>query len=286
MIYFCADDYGISKESNNRIEQCLDGALNKISVLPNGVAGAASLVGRAKLSLHLNLVEGRALSNPSDIPLLVNENGTFRYSFIGLFALSLTPKRKELEKQLYQEIKAQITWWKKQVGQEEPICLDSHQHTHMIPLVFRTLMKVIREEEVKVESLRFPAEPLMPYLLTPSLYLSYRPVGLIKQWLLIILGWFNRREWKASGIPQGYFMGVLFSGQVTEGVLKKILPKYEKLAAKTGNDIEIGFHPGYLEENQAKDSLIEGCRSDFLHFYLSPWRKKEYDTLKSFSVNK
>ena len=24
MIYFCADDYGISKESNSRIEECLE----------------------------------------------------------------------------------------------------------------------------------------------------------------------------------------------------------------------------------------------------------------------
>ena len=37
MIYFCADDYGISRSSNTRIEECLKkGVLNKISVLPNG----------------------------------------------------------------------------------------------------------------------------------------------------------------------------------------------------------------------------------------------------------
>ena len=37
MIYFCADDYGISEGANSRIENCLEnGVLNKISVLPNG----------------------------------------------------------------------------------------------------------------------------------------------------------------------------------------------------------------------------------------------------------
>lgn len=288
MIYFCADDYGISKESNSRIEQCLEGALNKISVLPNGVTGTDCLEGRAKLSLHLNLVEGHSLSKTSDIPLLVSEDGRFRYSFIGLLFLSLSPKRKQLENQLYQEIKEQITYWKKQVGQGKSICLDSHQHTHMIPLVFRVLMRVIREEGVKVENLRNPAEPLIPYLMTPSLYLSYRPVGLIKQWLLIFLGWFNRREWKRSGIPTGYFMGVLFSGRMTEDIIYKLLPKYEKLAAKKGKDIEIGSHPGYLEENNSTDlgegrnSMINACRSDFLNFYFSTWRKKEYDALINF----
>ena len=37
LVYFCADDYGISKECNTRIRKCLsDGVLNKISILPNG----------------------------------------------------------------------------------------------------------------------------------------------------------------------------------------------------------------------------------------------------------
>ena len=37
MVYFCADDYGISKEYNRCIEECVkNGALNKVSILPNG----------------------------------------------------------------------------------------------------------------------------------------------------------------------------------------------------------------------------------------------------------
>ena len=62
MIYFCADDYGISKISNTRIEECLkNGVLNKISVLPNGDVSDFNerLLGEnVKLSLHLNLIEG------------------------------------------------------------------------------------------------------------------------------------------------------------------------------------------------------------------------------------
>ena len=66
MIYFCADDYGISKSSNMRIEECLkNGVLNKISVLPNGDISNFNehLLGEnVKLSLHLNLIEGHPLS--------------------------------------------------------------------------------------------------------------------------------------------------------------------------------------------------------------------------------
>ena len=147
MIYFCADDYGISEGANSRIENCLEnGVLNKISVLPNGKVSDFNqrLSDKAAMvSLHINLVEGRPLSNPNDISLLVSESGYFKYSFIGLLSLSLSPKRKKLEKQIYKEIQSQIKFWKKAMGENISVSIDSHQHTHMIPLIFKTLMRAI-----------------------------------------------------------------------------------------------------------------------------------------------
>ena len=109
MIYFCADDYGISSQSNTRIEECLkNGVLNKISILPNGDASDFSerLFGEdVKLSLHLNLIEGYPLSKKEDVSLLVTDKGFFKYSFIGLFFLSIFGNRSLLEKQVYNEIK-------------------------------------------------------------------------------------------------------------------------------------------------------------------------------------
>ena len=112
MIYFCADDYGISKISNTRIEECLtNGVLNKISVLPNSDAldFKRRLLGEnVKLSLHLNLIEGYPLSKKEDVSLLISDKGIFKYSFIGLFFLSIFGNRSLLKKQLYNEIKMQI----------------------------------------------------------------------------------------------------------------------------------------------------------------------------------
>ena len=112
MVYYCADDYGISEKSNQRIEECLaHGVLNKVSVLPNGhLEVFKQRLSRydAKLSLHLNLVEGYPLSNPEEINLLVSEEGSFRYSFIGLFFLALSGKRKQLQMQLYKELQKQV----------------------------------------------------------------------------------------------------------------------------------------------------------------------------------
>ena len=284
MIYFCADDYGISDGANSRIENCLEyGVLNKVSVLPNGKASDFKERLSDKdvmLSLHINLVEGHPISNPNDIDLLVSESGYFKYSFIGLLALSLSPKRKKLEKQVYKEIQSQIKFWKTDMGENISVSIDSHQHTHMIPLIFKTLMRVIADEGLNVQSIRIPAEPISPYVFTPSLYFEYNPIGLIKQWLLKMLAFANRRELKKSKIQSAYFMGVLFSGKLNETRIRKLLPHYIRLAKKHNKDIEIGFHPGYVKSGE---KLLDGSRQDFSKFYYSPWRNTEYNTLLNFN---
>ena len=284
MIYFCADDYGISEGANSRIENCLEnGVLNKISVLPNGEISdfKQRLAGTdTTLSLHINLVEGRPLSNPDDVDLLVSESGYFKYSFIGLLALSLSPKRKKLEKQVYKEIQSQIKFWKTDMGENISVSIDSHQHTHMIPLIFKTLMRVIADEGLNVQSIRIPAEPISPYVFTPSLYFEYNPIGLIKQWLLKTFALVNRRELKNSKIQSAYFMGILFSGKLNETRIRKLLPHYIRLAKKHNKDIEIGFHPGYVKSGE---KLLDGSRQDFSKFYYSPWRNTEYNTLLNFN---
>ncbi len=289
VIYFCSDDYGVSKESNDRIERCIkEGVVNKVSVLPNGeitdFKERLSAYG-VKLSLHLNLVEGYPLSNQNDVGLLLNEKGCFRYSFIGLLLLSLSSKRKKLQQQLYREIKSQLQFWKQQMGDEGTISIDSHQHTHMIPLVFHTLMQVILDEGLQVDYLRIPTEPVLPYLTSPDLYFSYPPSGLLKQWLLNFFAVINRREFQKLGIPTPYFMGAVFSGRLNEENVRKILPKYRKLAEKKGKHIEIGFHPGYMEPGE---TLMEGTQKSFQTFYFSKRRKMEYDALMNLKsgINK
>ena len=279
MIYFCADDYGISRSSNTRIEECLKkGVLNKISVLPNGDVSDFNerLFGEnIKLSLHLNLVEGYPLSKKEEVSLLVSDKGFFKHSFIGLFFLSLFGNRRLLEKQLYNEIKAQIDFWKNKMGENTPILIDSHQHTHMIPLIFRTLMRVIREEDVEVEYIRIPAEPILPFIKSPSLYLTFSPVGLVKQWLLKFLNFANQKELKKANIKSAAFMGILFSGRLTEDKINKLLPHYKK----QNENIELAFHSGFLERGEP---LIDGCRPGFKKFYYSQWRREEYNTLINF----
>ena len=273
MIYICADDYGLCGVSDEHIDECCErGILNKISILP-GLRYKNEEI--KNISLHINLVEGKALSRRENVSLLTTNDGKFRYSFGNLFILSLSPKRKQLKKQLYAEIKAQISYFCSEVSPDSPIMVDSHQHTHMIPLVFKTLMKVIEDEKINVKYLRIPAEPIMPYVKTPSLYFTYSPVNLIKQWLLKILWQINKKEFKKLKISPALFMGILFSGCMDEIRVKKILPHYIRLCKKHNKDMEILFHPGFID----KEIKTETIREEFSKFYLSEGRKIEYNTV-------
>ena len=64
-IWIRADDFGMTRESCQRIVQCIEkGPVNGVSILANGCLsyGAELLKGRnVKLSVHLNFVEGKEL---------------------------------------------------------------------------------------------------------------------------------------------------------------------------------------------------------------------------------
>lgn len=281
MIYFCADDYGLCDESSKRILQCVDkGILNKVSIFPNfSPVDLQELMqtGNVRISLHLNLVEGKCLSCADEINLIADKNGNFRHTFGGLFRLYLF-RKKEFEQQVYKEIKAQVLFWQSQLPPDVPFCIDSHQHTHMIPSVFRSMMRVLTDENINPGYIRIPAEPVLPYLKKPSLFLTYSPVNIIKQWLLKFL-WIKDKAYVNSDMAKTYFFGILFSGRMDEKRVSKILPEYVKIAEKNGRDIEVLFHPGYLEKGECDIKNIS-----FDKFYFSENRKTEYNSVMKISA--
>ena len=279
MIYISADDYGLCSNTSANIQKCIDkGALNKVSVFPNldtidlhKISENRSI----RISLHLNLVEGKCMADAEGINLIADKNGNLKHTFVGLFKLSIL-HTKEFEAQVYKEIKAQVLFWKSILPTDSPFCIDSHQHTHMIPAVFKALLKVLNDEKINPDYMRIPAEPLLPYIKTPSLYFTYKPINIIKQWLLKSLWLINKSQARKYNIPASYFFGILLSGKMDEKRVSKILPKYKKLAEKSGRDIEVLFHPGYTNgcESDLKDKNIV-----FEDFYLSPNRKTEFDSV-------
>ena len=156
MIYICADDYGLCESMSSYIQKCIEkGALNKVSVFPNFEKIDLNKISEnenIRISLHLNLVEGKCMADVNEVDLLADKNGDFKHTFIGLLKLNLFHK-KVFEAQVYKEIKKQVLFWKNILPKGAPFCIDSHQHTHIIPAVFRSLIKVLREEKINLKYL-------------------------------------------------------------------------------------------------------------------------------------
>ena len=176
-IWFHADDYGVTAQQSERILDCFrNGALNSISVLPNAPALKDSLKildnadpdgNQIRRVLHLNFVEGRPLAGAENVPLLVDETGYFDKSFIRFFQWNYIKRgrtRQELARQLKLEIAAQL----RAVTTENDYritAVDSHQHYHMIPIIFDSLMEVLSDKEFErldIQYIRIPVDPVAP----------------------------------------------------------------------------------------------------------------------------
>ena len=168
-----ADDFGITPGQAKAILSLSSscggsGALNSVSIFANSPAfyEAASLAqpyvrrGVLRVCLHLNLVEGPSVADPKRIPLLVNERGMFDNNFMGLFKLGITNKG-EAFNQLVIECRSQIQRFLSAFpDQQLSFQLDSHQHVHAVPIVYRALAQALAKENCLVKRLREPIDPL------------------------------------------------------------------------------------------------------------------------------
>lgn len=279
-IYFCADDFGVSKSSCDRIAACVnDGCLNKVSVLPNSeledMKEKLKSLDGADLSVHLNLVEGRCVGNADELFLLSDADGYFKSTFLGLLVSSIL-HRKAFKQQAKAEIRAQI---KKAIDifpAGTPLFLDSHQHTHMIPAVFSALCEVISDDDLNVQYLRMPIEPTVPFLRCPSVFPDCLSINLIKCLVLRLCFWFDRKKYYKLNVPGTCFFGIMFSGDMSGKKVEKLLPEFIKYARKRNKNLEVLFHPGYISDDE-NTPYFKSIK--FKKFYLSPGRRHEYDAV-------
>ncbi len=275
-ILFHADDYGASPEISKQILSCCrKGALNSLSVLPNSPHLEACMDLLApyrqslQISIHLNLAEGPSAAGAEQVPLLVDGRGMFSISFLKLFLLSFTGKRKELKRQLKAEMRAQLV---RMLPYVETLRLDSHQHYHMIPIVLESILETVSDLHREIAFLRIPAEPVLPFLLHPSLYLTYRPVNLVKQTVLRVLYGMDRRLLAPYRKNSAVFFGILLSGRMDLERVGKLLPSFLRIAERKGMPLEVLCHPGGTAD---ADTLMDPDNRDCAGFYTSAGRKAE-----------
>ncbi|MBP5158570.1 MAG: ChbG/HpnK family deacetylase [Treponema sp.] len=290
MVSFHADDFALAvASSKDIIALCQQGKVDSLSVIPNiscfdscmklYQAAQPTFPVQPVLSVHLNVMEGRPVSNFLSLKDLADEKGLFKVSWLSLLAASFTPwKRGRVRAQLAQELAAQI---RRCLGtglfDKAAVNLDSHQHPHHIPIFFDAMMDAVADlekEGCKISCIRCSEDPLSPYLATPAIYGKIKLANVVKCAVLNLLSAKVKRGLKKKGITPTYLSGVFFSGAMTEGNLRPVLPKLIALAERKGRPLELLFHPGQVprEEIASRD---EYQKPDFVEASCSPDRAEE-----------
>lgn len=292
-----ADDYGLTMNTSKDIMAGVNGGkLNSISVMPN-----MTCFERAReyfynniledkmplISVHLNFMEGYCIADKSKLSYLVDEEGLFHISWGTLVKYNYNVAiRKKVKEQLKVEIGAQLHKVIDAYGllaEDKKLRVDSHQHTHMIPIVMEALIEVIEEEKMPTEYIRISKEPWGVYLKKMHLIPSYRLINMIK---VIVLNWYSIRDGKLLnniGTPKMLLSGVFLSGKMDEERVSALLPSLKEYAKKRNIQLEVLFHPGSaLEEEIGKEFNHEESKV----FYLSSNRKIEFEAMMKISKDK
>lgn len=298
-----ADDYALSINTSKDMLECMKkGYLNSISIVPNMSCfdecismlyeAVPTLPFLPLMSVHIDLIEGKWLTS--------GELLTFTWG--KLFAYSyLLGEKHIMYKQLADEISAQIKKVDEVVKkcmeiaeksgvpyQNQEVRIDSHQHTHMMPIVWKSLLRSINEGNYKVEYIRNSKEVLAPFLSVPKLYSTYRPVNFIKNRLLNFYSGKVDRYIKKSltgKIADGrvhinehmLLWGLVMSGKMDEDRIGILYDKMTLVAEKKHRTLEILFHPGLMLSSELTEEIPEKSAHDF---YFSSGRHTEMDALK------
>ncbi len=284
-----ADDLGLTSSTNNAIiSLAKEGKIASASLLVNGTAvnEAIQLWEENKsieLVLHLCLTEGPALASNSDTKGLTNGQGSLKVSFTKLLILSFIPRvlgiRKRYEDALYQEINSQINQFKFLTSINQ-ICIDGHQHIHLIPIVLDILIKL--SEAKKITWIRTTYEPLPTGLSWHYWRKIFFNGGLIKwfmlQWLTIIA---KPKISKAKIRTNAGFSGILFTGSMSEEPLRLGFKELQILKIKPGETQSLILsHPS---DQIIKEEIFRLSRFPLSkRFFSSKWRKIELDALRRF----
>ena len=257
-----ADDYGYSISTSKDILKCIKaGKLDSISVMSNMFAFKESmdmlfdaieeLPFLPAMSVHLNIPEG------------FDENGYFPMSWGKLFLSSYSFKRKEVKNELKRYLKKQIDDAQIEIERciekakecniecaQKGIRLDSHIHTHLIPVVWDSLIEIIEEEKYNIEYIRNPKEPLLPFIKHISLYRTFSPVNLIKNRILMFYSGRVDRYCEKNGFEKMYMWGLMMSGNMDYDRIRTLYPDMAETARKKNRKLELLFHPGKASEDE------------------------------------
>ncbi len=290
MIIYHADDYGISVNASKDILALVEkGALKSFSIIPNMSCFTECMNlltpileshgDSLTIALHINLLEGHCCANPKDIPLLVNQAGMFQCKWNWLLRHSFGGNRRRLRKQLAIEINEQIKRFLATMPEDYILCLDSHEHTHMVPVVWDALKDVILQNKYQVQYVRISREPLMPYLRCPYLYRTYLRKNINKNLRMRFCNMHVKLHPIVKRKGHYYVWGLIMGDAMDFMRIQKLMPLFKKYGQEP-NTLELLFRPGLLLESELTE---ENNQKASINYETSPRRETEHRSLLRLS---
>jgi predicted glycoside hydrolase/deacetylase ChbG (UPF0249 family) len=239
-----ADDFGQSDAITDGILQAAAaGAVTSTTLLANaGESAERALRMAAQLpglgvGLHLNLTQGRSLSDPRDVPDLVTADGKFRHGPVGLLRRSLLSP--SFRGQVRREWRVQIEWMLSRG--RRPTHLDSHKHVHMAPPLFAIACELAAEAGIRC--IRLVREPFWPATRAPRNPSLSRLRGLRQllagQALRLTLAGVDRRRRRRAGLNGNeWLLGFAntggMGGRAIDAVMQSLPPGVSELMTHPG----------------------------------------------------
>jgi len=203
-----ADDLGEAESIDRGIFACHQaGIVKSASLLANGESLLFALEQAAKLpglglGIHLALVKGHPAAPQEKIPSLLFDNGKFAWGYRPFaqryFTGGINLREVEYEWECQRE----------KLGNTKIDHLDSHQHLHLLPALFKLTLKMAKKWGANY--IRMPYENIKPVIKLPKLLTSR---------VLNLFCLKAQRDLRKSGIRcSDYFFGTSFSGLMKKPV--------------------------------------------------------------------
>ena len=239
-----ADDLGVSRGATLGIIRAhLDGVVTSASIAPTGADYRHALEATRTqcpelgIGLHFTLSNGRPVSDPEDVPLLVDRSGQFRWEFLSLLRSIHWKRDGGLLHQIEIELEAQIQ--RLLADGVMPDHLNSERHVHLIPGIFDIVVEATRRHQIPFVR---AGRDLGPSLTRPG---HFKPAilhgGILKFLLLQGLTRLDRNSCLKTRHCEN-FASYIFTGRI-DLVLNSIL------SSKPEGVTEIMVHPGIPEES-------------------------------------
>lgn len=212
-----ADDFGMSEDYNRAVLcGCNDGFLRSASLCANGPSFNSAIneilpeCQNLGLGIHLNIIEGKALTNCT---MITDNNDNFNCSYLELIKKS---KDKEFLKQIEREFRAQI---EKIMNSASVDHIDSHVHTHAIPPIFTLVCKLAKEYNIPFIRTQYEEFYIVPEF---KKHLNFRyPPNILKILLLNYYTELNKKTVREFDLKTNkYLIGVGYTGMMDAQTLE------------------------------------------------------------------